>query len=149
PLGEQIAGESRPDWNDAEISWHGYEQGLQLAAATGRPLLLVFYADWCPTCHAYRYIFQGREVIAAARALVMVRVNIDERPEISRLYMPDGDYVPRTFALSPQGQLLDGLYPPRSYARFFLPANDRPAFVRLMEAAAGRRGEQTVPWCHS
>jgi len=140
PLAEQIAAESRPDWNDAEISWHGYEEGMQLAAATKQPVLLIFYADWCPTCHAYQYIFQGREVIAAARALVMVRVNIDEQPEISRLYMPDGDYVPRTFALSPQGQRMDQFYPKRAYARFFLPANDRAVFVQLMRAAAGRQG---------
>lgn len=130
----------RPAWNAARIRWHDYETGRALARATGRPMLVVFYADWCPTCHAYRYIFAGEEIVAAARALVMVRVNVDEEPALARRYAIDGEYVPRIFVVDSRGRIVKGLPERRGYPRFFLPAEDRKPFLRLMEAAAREAG---------
>ncbi|HFE38340.1 MAG TPA: DUF255 domain-containing protein, partial [Gammaproteobacteria bacterium] len=91
------------DWSDNRIPWYGYEQGLQKAREENKPVLLIFYADWCPTCHAYQQIFIRSDIQNASNNLIMVRVNVDEFPQISAAYADVGSYVPRTFLLDAQG----------------------------------------------
>jgi uncharacterized protein YyaL (SSP411 family) len=124
------------DWNDREINWHGYREGLRLAQESGKPILLIFYAEWCPTCHAYKDIFREGSVIDATSGFVMVRVDVDDEPAVNQAYVFDGEYVPRTFALTPEGQVMHELYPEKSYARYFLRADDSATFVALMHIAA-------------
>lgn len=56
------------------IAWDDYESCMEAAAREGRPVLMIFYADWCPTCHAYKKIFYDRRVVEAA-AQAYLRIN--------------------------------------------------------------------------
>jgi protein-disulfide reductase (glutathione) len=93
------------DWNDAQVAWRGYAEGLAEARREGKPICLVFYADWCKGCQAYRKLFFDPKVVTMTRDLVMVRVNRDHAPELSAKYAVDGEYIPRTYFLSSDGVL--------------------------------------------
>ena len=100
--------------------------------------MLVFYAEWCPTCHAYQHIFRDKSVVDAAASFIMTRVDVDEEPSINQTYVFDGEYVPRTFALTPEGNVMHEIYPEKSYARYFLRADDSASFAALMNLAVER-----------
>lgn len=99
------AGDIAKDWNDEEIPWRGYEAGLEAAKKAGKPVCLVFYAPWCSGCAAYSKLFHDPKVVKASRDFVMVRVNRDEAEALSKQFDVDGEYIPRTFFLSPEGKL--------------------------------------------
>ncbi|PCH61573.1 MAG: hypothetical protein COC05_00005 [Gammaproteobacteria bacterium] len=124
-------------WNDDDIHWHDYHQGRQLAKAQNKPILLIFYADWCPTCHAYRPIFEDKSLVALSEEFVMVRVNTDKHPEVNTAYIPEEEweYVPRTFALFPDGSRMDNVYSKTKAPRYFLSADTPAEFLFTMQAA--------------
>lgn len=121
-----------PDWNEANIKWFNYESGLKQAQQSGKPILLLFYADWCPTCHAYKHIFADERIVEQAQSLVMVRINVDHAPELATRYAPDGEYVPRVFALNTLGKQFSDLFEKRSYPQHFIGATDTNSFLGLM-----------------
>lgn len=132
--GSRPAGaDHRPDWNEANINWHDYASGMALAARLDKPVLLLFYADWCPTCHAYREIFYRRDIIEASKRFVMIRVNVDEHPELNRQYTVDGDYVPRTFRLDSVGTIIADEKTRDKPFRHFIRAGNHPRFLELMK----------------
>jgi len=126
------ADSSSPDWNDTKIAWHDYATGLQQACSTGKPAMLFFYADWCPTCHAYKKIFRDQEIIATTDQFIMIRVNIDQYPEIDKAYDLDGGYVPRIFGLHANGTLMDNIRASGGGYRHFINADNQSRFVELM-----------------
>jgi thiol:disulfide interchange protein len=58
-----------------------------LASSRGRPVLLEFYADWCPSCVAWNTkVFNRPEVQAAMAPLVLLQINATElTPEVQQL----------------------------------------------------------------
>jgi len=126
------------DWNDARIHWYGYEQGLELARKSERPAMLIFYADWCPTCHAYQQIFADGEVLELSKRFVMIRVNVEQRPRLSGRFGDQGEWVPRTYLLTPNGRVMNDVeIATRGYVSF-LGADDPTAFVRVMRQGLRR-----------
>lgn len=123
------------DWNERQIRWHSYEDGLQEAERTGRPVLAVVYADWCPHCAAYSRLFSDPEVVRLARNLVMVKLNGEQYPEVSARYAPDGGYVPRTLVLRPDGKLIPFIHGDQQQYRYFLNYQDTQELLDVMKRA--------------
>jgi len=123
----------KPDWNAGQIQWFDYEKGLQVAKQSGKAVMLIFYADWCPTCHAYKQIFSDPRVVEQAKGLVMVRANVDQSAQLASRYVDDGEYVPRIYALNENGEQNTALFKQRSYPKHFVSANATQSFVRLMQ----------------
>lgn len=130
---ECFAGSSHNPWNNRSIHWQGYSQGLSVAKKTRKPVILVFYADWCPTCQKYGKVFQDKDVIQAAAEFVMIRVNIDQKKNLSSAYDFDGTYVPRTFALNSDGEVMHQFYPPKQYKYYI--GLEPHNLLSLMESA--------------
>jgi thiol:disulfide interchange protein len=132
--------EGDADWNDSGIKWRPYEAGLAEAQATAKPIVLIFYTDWCPHCHNYSRLFHDPEVARLAASFVMIRVERDGHRDISARYALDGEYIPRTFFLSPQGVLIPGLDSGREQYRYYLDEHDASELTSRMEEALERAG---------
>lgn len=110
------------DWNDGAIQWRSYADGLAEAKKTSKPVVLIFFTEWCPHCTKYSGLFHDEKVVAKAKDFVMIRLDKDKEGELSGKYAPDGEYIPRTFFLSPGGEVWSSIKAPRDkYAHFFNP----------------------------
>ncbi|HUI26315.1 MAG TPA: thioredoxin family protein [Candidatus Kryptonia bacterium] len=123
------------DWNDAQIQWQSYENGLAAAKATKKPICLIFYTDWCPHCKNYSGVFHDPKVVEQAKKFVMIRLNGDEKKELSQEYAPDGQYIPRTFFLSSNGVLADTIQLPRDRFKYFYDEQSPAGILAGMDEA--------------
>ena len=126
------------DLNHGQIEWRPYALGMRDAAKTGKPIVLVFYTDWCPHCHNYSRVFHDPRLVEASRHFVMIRVERDANLDISRQYDFDGDYIPRTLLLSSEGKVLRDLNAGRSEYRHYLDEYEPDQLLELMERALER-----------
>ena len=123
------------DWNDAGIAWRSYEEGLKEANAQKKPICLVFYTDWCPHCTNYSRVFHDAGIVAKAKSFVMIRVNKDQNAELSKKYAPDGEYIPRTYFLAPDGTLNESITEQRPSYKYFYNESVPSSLLRGMDAA--------------
>ena len=123
------------DWNSA-IVWRPYAAGLAEAKKTGRPVCLVVSTEWCPHCKSYARVFQDPAVVKASKRFVMIHVDKDAEPAASAAYAPDGEYIPRTMFLDPQGTLAPALHAPRPRYLYFFDESDPRQLLTTMDQAA-------------
>ncbi|MBI3767684.1 MAG: thioredoxin family protein [Deltaproteobacteria bacterium] len=107
------------DWNDTQIGWKSYEDGLALAKKERKPICLIFYTEWCPHCRNYSGVFHDPKVVEKSKQFVMIRLDKDKNREISGKYAPDGEYIPRTYFLTADGALDPEIHAPRGQFRYF------------------------------
>ena len=124
------------EWNDAQIRWRSFAEGLREAQATGKPILAVFYADWCPHCLGYSRLFRDPQIVRLSQALVMVKVDGDRQPDIGGRYEPDGGYVPRTMVLDRAGRLVGSLRGGNARYRHFIDYQSTDELAAMMKGAA-------------
>jgi hypothetical protein len=128
--------EAGGNWNDAGIAWQPYEQGLETAKKEKKPVCLVFYTEWCPHCTNYSGVFHDKGVVEKSKKFVMIRLDKDKNAEISKKYAPDGEYIPRTFFLSPTGELSKITAPRDKYLYFYDEHQAAPLLASMDKALA-------------
>ena len=134
----RLAWAGAEDWNDASIKWQPYDQGLAEAKKTGKPICLIFYTTWCPHCANYSKVFSDPEVVKKAGSFVMIRLDKDKNQEISKQYNPDGEYIPRTYFLAPDGQLDSSLSEARPQYKYFYSEKDPASILAGMDLALAK-----------
>ncbi len=122
-------------WNAAQIHWLDYAQGITRAKSEHKPACLVFFATWCPHCKNYSHVFEDPRVVAEAKKFVMIRVDTDREPGVASRYALDGAYVPRTYFLTPQGQVASAVKAPRARFQFFYDEHDPASLLGGMQKA--------------
>ena len=123
------------DCNDAGIDWKPYEEGLQAASESGKPICLVFYTEWCPHCKNYAQVFHDEQVVEESKQFVMIRLDKDKNRELSALYAPDGEYIPRTYFLDSKGDLDASIHAPRQKFLYFYDEHKPASVLAGMQAA--------------
>lgn len=123
------------DWNDANIRWMSYEDGLKAAKKSHQPICLIFYTTWCPHCANYAQVFRHPDVVKQSKSFVMIRLDKDKNRELSAKYNPDGEYIPRTYFLSSAGELDASLSEERPQYRYFYSESDPASILAGMGRA--------------
>ena len=124
------------DWNDKQINWRKYEEGLAAAKKEKKPVCLVFYTEWCPHCANYSAVFHDPKVVDLSKRFVMVRLDKDKEKELSKKYAPDGEYIPRTYFLSSAGALDADIHAPREKYLYFYDERAPDSVLAGMEEAS-------------
>jgi len=67
------------------IVWESsYERGIERAEGQGKPVMIDFYADWCVYCKKLeKDVFTDEKILEEAERFVTVRVDADERPDLT------------------------------------------------------------------
>ncbi|MEL6977394.1 MAG: thioredoxin family protein [Pseudomonadota bacterium] len=107
-------------WNYPQIPWRSYEEGMREIAENGKPAIMVMQADWCLVCRNYQRQFLDSDVITYAEDAVFILVDVEDQPELQQRYNVDGEYIPRTFALSSSGSLARDRTGSHPRQRFFV-----------------------------
>lgn len=128
------------DWNDKGIGWQGFDAGLAKAKQEKRPIMLVLFTEWCPHCTNYSKLFQDPKIVEKSRQFVMVRVDKDKQPEVSKRHAPDGEYIPRTYFLSSDGVLDPAIAAKRDRYRYFYNESDPNDVLAAMDSALAKFG---------
>jgi len=122
-----------PEWNEQEIAWRTYEEGVAAMAATGKPGVLVFKTDWCPHCIEYSRLFHEPRVVELSKRFVMIRVDRDAQQSVSSQYGQFGDYVPRTLFVKPDGRVDWYHHGANTRYPYFIDENDSAELIALLE----------------
>ena len=123
------------NWNDANIHWLSYDEGLAQAKKQHKPICLIFYTSWCPHCANYSKLFSDPKITEKSKSFVMIRIDADKNQELSQKYKPDGAYIPRTYFLSADGQLDESLSEQRPQFKYFYSENDPVSILAGMDRA--------------
>ena len=123
------------DWNHKGIEWRPYALGLRDARKSNKPIMLVFYTDWCPHCHNYSRVFHDPRLVEQSLDFVMIRVERDGNRDISQEYDLDGDYIPRTLFLKPDATIVKELRLDRSDYQYFLNEYEADETLGMMQKA--------------
>jgi len=123
------------DWNDGQVAWKEYEAGLAAAKTEKKPVCLVFYTEWCPHCANFSHVFHDPKVVEKSKELVMVRLDKDKNHELSKQYAADGEYIPRTYFLGPDGKLAADIHAPREQYKYFYDEKDPASVLAGMDEA--------------
>lgn len=126
---------SAADWNDDAVQWRPWPEALDEAKRDHKPICLIFYTNWCVHCKNYSRVFHAPNVVTASRRFVMVRVNQDDYPFLSRKFAVDGEYIPRTYFLSADGSLDPRIHARRSQHKYFYDENDPTSLLSAMRGA--------------
>ena len=70
----------------------------------------------------------------------MIRVDKDQQPDVSQRYRPDGEYIPRTYFLAPDGQLDESLTESRPQYKYFYDERNAAAILAGMDRALAKLG---------
>lgn len=132
-------------WNGAEIAWREIGPGIREATKTGKPVIMLFHASWCPSCKRYREVWKDPGVVEAARNFVMILVDVDADPEANGAFSPDGTYVPRTLFLDAEGNVLSEYHGKDPQYPHSLDIDDPRELRALMQRASSERLQAPSP----
>ena len=124
-----------------EVAWQNdLRKAHKISVREGRPLLLVFGADWCTFCKKLEHETLGHPELAAYVNASFVPVHLDYDKDERAREILEVEKLPCTVILSPDADLLDrfeGYRKPAGYYRKLAAAKELHA--RMTRQTSGRK----------
>lgn len=95
-------------WNETGINWMSYDEGLASAKQTGKPIMVQLKSENCGACRALAKTFHSSKIESASQNLTMIMIDTAKQKVLAGKYNIDGGYIPRTFFLDADGNILPG-----------------------------------------
>jgi len=95
-LDEKIVPPKEPEEVAPEVP-ETYEQALEIAKKTEKPIFLIFEADWCHWCQAMKKTLADPEVKKALEGHVIYHANSDRETDLAKQYGVGG--IPSYFVI--------------------------------------------------
>lgn len=131
-------------WNEDNINWLSYEKGLQIAEQEKKPILLVFYANWCGASKRYGKVFYDDEVVNLSKKFIMIKVDVneDEDEDLSLEY--GVRYIPMTLFLDSKSNIQTDIRSRSSEHLFNLNEENPNELLRLMKKVQYKLNEVPI-----
>jgi thiol-disulfide isomerase/thioredoxin len=132
---------AEPQAKQASVAWQSDLKAAQKQSVrTGRPMLIVFGADWCTHCGKFEKNTLGNSTMAGFinREFVAVHLDFDKQQETAEVL--EVEALPCTVILSPEADLLGrvvGAKAPKDYWEALQDAKDEQARIRQARFASG------------
>ena len=122
----------------ASVRWQSdLKKAHDLSVRTGRPMLIVFGAEWCTFCHKLEQttLADPEMVEFVNNSFVPVHIDYDKQPRVAQVL--EVKSLPHTVVLSPQADLLGrivGFADPAKYKAGLDSARELQAKIRTAAA---------------
>lgn len=88
--------------NAESINWYTYENGIDASRSLNKPVIINFYADWCPPClEMENTTYPDPRVVSELEDFIPIKVNTQIRIDIEKKY--GIAYYPTQVFLDPKG----------------------------------------------
>ncbi|MBA3316405.1 MAG: thioredoxin family protein [Planctomycetota bacterium] len=140
------SGAAEPAAKNATVSWQSDLKAAQKQSIrTGRPMLIVFGADWCTHCGRFERNTLNNPTMAGYinREFVAVHLDFDKQQETAEVL--EVEALPCTVILSPEADLLGkvvGAKAPKDYWEVLQDAKDEQARIRQTRFASGSSADR-------
>ena len=75
----------------AGITWYSYDEGMEIAQAQNKPVMIDVYTGWCKWCKELdRVIYSDPDVVNLADKFVCIKINADNHRDLAAKYNPTG-----------------------------------------------------------
>lgn len=127
-------------WPDT-IEWQDFESGQYVSAQTGKPMLILIYANWCTQCHALAKAMHNQTFVDLTKRFVMVLADHDNKHDGVHVYTPKLTYVPRLLFMKPDGEFWTEMTSGNQRYAYFYQAASLKTLIKNMDQSLRAHGQ--------